>query len=182
MPLSEHLHCEMKISPATLTNKKCLSHQRLWPPNGNEGFQSCDAGDAATPRMTAEEPGDARSSPLAPLRWTGKQGWHQNGRWGASERDEVSEPRGLQLPLYRMLIPSSDKWSLMFSLPFSGHYLLYLFIRYDFCGIRASLLFLLPPLSMTNLFNFPQNHHMFESKTLKSILITETTLLTSKPA
>ena len=68
MPLSEHLHCEMKMSPATLTNKKCLSHQRLWPLDVNEGFQSCDAGDAATPRMTAEEPGDARSSPLPLLR------------------------------------------------------------------------------------------------------------------
>ena len=94
--------CEMKISPAILINKKCH-----WPPNVHEGSQNWDPGDATTPHVDcwgAERMQEARLAPDS---------------WGAYERNEFSEPRGLHLPIHRMLNSLTWYWYLMFSLPAS---------------------------------------------------------------
>ena len=72
--LFDHLYCEMKISSAILTNKKCLSHQWLWPPNVNEGFQTCNPGDAITLQGDCWW-GMQEAAIYHSFRWSGKQDW-----------------------------------------------------------------------------------------------------------
>ena len=55
----------MKISPATLVNKKCQSLSDFWPPNVKEGSPACDPGDATTPPVIAEEQGECEKQPSA---------------------------------------------------------------------------------------------------------------------
>ena len=87
--------CEMKISPAILINKKCH-----WPPNVHEGSQNWDPGDATTPHVDCWGAERMQGARLAP------------DSWGAYERNEFSEPRGLHLPTLRRL--NSLTWYLIF--------------------------------------------------------------------
>ena len=80
------------------TNKQDLSQPSLdfWHPNVNKGSQNCDPGDAAT------HYGLLRSWGMQEARWTGLT---PDG-WGAYERNEFSEHRGLHLTILdRNLIP-----------------------------------------------------------------------------
>ena len=98
--------CEMKISPAILINRKCHSHQwflaskcewelpKLW---------SC--GCCHPPQWLMRSWGYARSKVNKETRLAPES-------WGAYERNELGEPRGLHLPIQRML--NSLTWSLIF--------------------------------------------------------------------
>ena len=86
----------MNISPAILINKKCHSHRWFLVSKCEWLSQNCDPADAATTYGLLRSWGNARSkvnmeTGLAP---------HS---WGAYERNEFNEPRGLHLPIYRML-------------------------------------------------------------------------------
>ena len=66
--------CEMKISPAVSTNKKCHNHQRFLPPNVNEGSQNCDPADAAIPLSDCWGARGMQEAAIChSLRWTRKQ-------------------------------------------------------------------------------------------------------------
>ena len=98
--------CEMKISPAILINKKCYSHQRFLASKCEWGLpKHWSSRCCQPPQWLLRSWGNARSkankgTELAP------------DSWGAYERNELSEPRGLHLPIYRML--NTFTWYLIF--------------------------------------------------------------------
>ena len=83
--------CKMKISPAILTNKKCHSHQQFLA-------SQCEWG------LPKQRSSGCCHSPLCLLRSWGNARSKVNrdrigpNSWGAYERNELSEPRGLIFP------------------------------------------------------------------------------------
>ena len=81
----------------------------FWPPNVNEGSQNCGPEDAAT---TCGDCWGARGVQEAAIsRRTRKQGWPQVAEV-PMKGNEFSEPRGLHVPIHRML--NSLTWYLVF--------------------------------------------------------------------
>ena len=84
----------MKASPASSTNKKCHCHQRLLASSVNEASPNFIQGLLPHPTVIAEELGECKEN---------KETGFAPDRWGAYERNGFSKPRGLHLPLQRML-------------------------------------------------------------------------------
>ena len=114
--------CE-KISPAILINKKCHSHQWFLASKCEWWLPNLRSGRCYHPLQWL-----LRSWGIA-RRWTRKQHWPQiagvaqsrtrlkwlsssSSSWGAYERDEFSYPRGLHLPIHRIIY--SLTWYLIF--------------------------------------------------------------------
>ena len=103
----------------SLWNKNISCHYQLiwnvttisnfWPPNVNEGSPNCDPEGSATttPRWLRRSWGNAREIHL-PLQNVNRETWLASDSWGAYERNKFSEPRGLHLPVQRML--NTDLW------------------------------------------------------------------------
>ena len=104
--------CKMKISPAISINKKCHSHQRFLASRCEWGLPKLWSNRFCHPPWwLLRSWGIAGSSHLPLLRWTRKQDLVPDS-WGAYDRNEFSEPRGLHLPIQRML--NSLTWHLIF--------------------------------------------------------------------
>ena len=75
----------------------------------NEGSPNCDPEGSATttPRCLRRSWGNAREIHL-PLQNVNRETWLASDSWGAYERNKFSEPRGLHLPIQRML--NTDLW------------------------------------------------------------------------
>ena len=75
----------------------------------NEGSPNCDPEGSATttPRWLRRSWGNAREIHL-PLQNVNRETWLASDSWGAYERNKFSEPRGLHLPIQRML--NTDLW------------------------------------------------------------------------
>ena len=97
--------CEMRWSPAILINKKCCSHQRFVASKYEWALPKLRSSRCCHPSWgLLRSWGNARSkvnneTGLAP------------DTWGAYERSEFREPRGLRLPVHRML--NSLTWYLI---------------------------------------------------------------------
>ena len=104
--------CEMKISPAILINKKCYSHQRFLASKCEWGLpKHWSSRCCQPPQWLLRSWGNAwskanKGTELAP------------DSWGAYERNEFSEPRGLHLPICSML--NSFTWNLIFLIAAPG--------------------------------------------------------------
>ena len=98
-------YCEVKISPAISINKKSHSHRwflaskREWKLPKLWSIECCHP-----PRWLLWSWGSLRSSHLPFLKVTKETGLAKDS-WGAYERNEFSEPRGLHLPKHRVIIP-----------------------------------------------------------------------------
>ena len=102
----------MKISPVISINKKCHSHHWFLASNVNETSQNCHPADAATPHGDCWGAGGIQGATIChSLRWTKKEDLAPDS-WGAYERSVFSEPRGLHLPIHKML--NSLTWYLIF--------------------------------------------------------------------
>ena len=106
----------MKIPPAILINKKCHSYQWYvaskceWGLLKLRSSRSCCPPPA--PRWLLWSWENARSK-------VNKETGLAPDSWGEYERNEFSEPRGLHLPIQRMLNSLTWYWYLRFSLPAS---------------------------------------------------------------
>ena len=106
----ESIHHEMEISPAFSTNKKCHSHQ--WFMASKSEWSLPKLYPHPTPWWLLRSGrwgwgvAQGRKQPIYhschSLRWIRKQDLASDS-WSAYERNESSEPRGLYLPLRRML-------------------------------------------------------------------------------
>ena len=90
--------CEMKISPATLINKKWHRHQRFQASKCQREIPSCNP----TWQMLPLPQWLLRSWRNARSQVNKETGWAPDS-WGARERNDFSESRGLHLPIYRVL-------------------------------------------------------------------------------
>ena len=98
--------CEMKISPAILINKKCHSHQRFLSSKWEWGLPKLQTRGCCHPlQWLLRSWGNARSK-------VNKETGLAQDSWGTYERNEFSEPRGLHLPIHRML--NCLPWYLIF--------------------------------------------------------------------
>ena len=85
----------------------------FWLPNVNEASQNWDLADAATTCSDCWGAGEMQEAAIChSLRWTRKETGSALDSWGAYERNEFREQRGLHLPLQRML--NSLTWYLIF--------------------------------------------------------------------
>lgn len=73
--------CEMKISPATLINKKCHSHQDLWPPKVNMSSPNCNPPGASNPHQPPPPQWLLRSWGHEKSKMNKKMGWPQIVRY-----------------------------------------------------------------------------------------------------
>ena len=104
--VTQFLSCEMKRSSAILINKKCDTISNFWPPNVDGSSPNWNPENAATlPWWLLKSWGNARSK-------VNKETRLIPDSWGAYERNEYSEPRGLHLPIHRLL--NSLTWYLVF--------------------------------------------------------------------
>ena len=94
--------CEMKISPDTLINKKWHRHQRFLASKCEWGLLKLRSSGCW---WLLRSWGNARSK-------VNKETGLAPDSWGACERNEFSESRGLHLPIYRVL--NSLTWYLIF--------------------------------------------------------------------
>ena len=106
----------MKTSLAISINKKWHSHQRfLWRPNVNEGSQTSNPTDVTAPHGDLWGAQGVKEAAIwgiyHSLSWTRKQDLAPES-WGAYERNEFNEPRGLHLHICSML--NSFTWNLIF--------------------------------------------------------------------
>ena len=96
----------MKISPAISINKKCHSHQWFPAFKCEGGLPKLGSSGCCQPHLwLLRSWGDARSK-------VSKETGFAPDSWGACERNGFSEPRGLHLPIHRML--NSLTWYLIF--------------------------------------------------------------------
>ena len=95
--------CEMKISPATPINKKsqpsAISGLQMWR---LPKLRSSGCYHPPTPWWSLRSRKHAGSSHLPLLKVDKERGLAPES-WSGCEGDECSEPRGLQLPIHRML-------------------------------------------------------------------------------
>ena len=99
--------CERKIFPAIPINKKCHSHQQFLASQCEWGFPKHWSSRCHPPsqQWLLRTWGNARSKVNKETRLVPES-------WGTYERNEFSEPRGLHLPIHRML--NSLTWYLIF--------------------------------------------------------------------
>ena len=100
------LLCEMKISPTILINRKCHSHQLFLASECQWVLPKLQSSRCCLPHSDCW---GARG--MQEARWTRKQDVAPDS-WSAYEGNEFSEPRGLHLPIHRIL--NSLTWYLVF--------------------------------------------------------------------
>ena len=96
----ETSHCEMKISPAISLNKKCQSHQRSLAFKCEWGLPKLGSSGCYHPHGDCWGAGGMQVANM-PLLKVIKETGLASDSWGAYERNEFSEPRGLHLPIHR---------------------------------------------------------------------------------
>ena len=101
--------CRKKISPAISINKKCWVISDFWPPNVDEGPEN-RAKCLWSSRCCHPQQWLLRSCKNARSKVNKRTGLVPDS-WGAYERNEFSETRGLHLPIHRM--PNSLPWYLI---------------------------------------------------------------------
>ena len=99
----------MKISPAILINKKCHSHQWFLASKCEWGLPKLQSSRCRHPPSTQ---GDCWKAGGMQEATVSKETGLAPDSWGAYERNEFSEPKGLHLPMHRML--NSLTWYLIF--------------------------------------------------------------------
>ena len=117
LQLFKSVLCGMRISPDISINKKCHSQQGFLAFKCECGLTKVGSSRWLQPlQWLLRSWGNARISHLPhchSLRWTRKETGSAPDSWGAYERNEFSEPRGLHLPIQRML--NSLTWYLIFN-------------------------------------------------------------------
>ena len=101
----------MKIFPDIFINKKWHSHQQFLASIYEWGLPKLRSSRCChTLRWLLRSWGNASSK-------VSKEAGLAPDSWGARERSEGSEPRGLRLPYTEHQMPQPDSWSLTFRLP-----------------------------------------------------------------
>ena len=97
-----HVLCEMKIYPAISINKKCHSHQWFLASKWEQWLPKLRSRGSCHPSWwLLRSWGNARSSHLPLLNANKKTGFALHS-WGAYEKNELSEARGLHLSIQRI--------------------------------------------------------------------------------
>ena len=100
--------CEMKISPAILISKKCHSHQRFLVSKCEWELPKLWSSRCCHPsQWLLRSWGNVRCK-------MNKETGLAPDSWGAYERSELGKPKGLHLPIHRML--NSLTWYLIFDI------------------------------------------------------------------